>query len=168
MQPETGWQSQKFASFSSIVNSLIAHRMANPALVEKHGWATDQAGVEDAVDAFNARVCVQMGWTDYVMMAEGESPPPKSRPPSQSELQQVSVAAGRAKKIWAGVRTLNDWLDSNEPPVEAEVSSARAAICAKCPKNTEGDFTKWFTKPAAGAITKQIERVRATSSGVPE
>lgn len=84
---------------------------------------------------------------------------PKPKAPSPSEVEQLNAAAGRARKIWSGVRTISDWIDSGAAPVAQEVADARAAICAKCPKNGQGDFTSWFTAPAAGAIKKQVEKL---------
>lgn len=160
VQPETGWQAQRFASFYSIARDLKNHRLGRPDLVTKHGWRTDAEGVEFDVEQFNVRLCLQHGWGEYLDGLEvGGGLPPKSKTPSQQEVEQVGAAAGRAKKIWSGVRTLNDWIDSGEPPVPAELSTKRATICAACPKNTTGDFTAWFTKPAAGAIQKQIEKL---------
>jgi len=159
-QPETGWQSTRMASFSSIVNSLISHRLANPALVASKGWATDYESVANEVDAFNAAICASMGWTQYIMVPEGNPEPPKSKAPSLQEQSQISAAAGRAKKIWAGVKTLNDWLDSDEDPVTLIRSESRAAVCSACPVNGKGDFTQWFTQPAADAIRRQLEKAK--------
>lgn len=163
IQPETGWQPRPHSSFTGICQALRAHRIGNPHLAAKHKWATDMADIEAEVEAFNANICVQMGWTDYLMSPPGEPPPPKTKPPSQAELESVSAAAGRTSKIWAGVRTLNDWIDSGTPPVPVEQAEARASVCAKCPKNGKGDFTRWFTQPAAEAIRRQMEKVTERS-----
>ena len=167
-QPETGWKAPRMVSFQVLVNQIIAHRRGNPALVAKHGWSLDHAAVEEELDAFNARVCLSMGWDAYVMTAGEGDAVPKTRPPSQLDVEQVSVAAGRAKKIWSGIRTLNDWIDSGEAPVPAAMSAQRAQVCAACPKNTAGDFTSWFTKPAALAIQRQIEKLSARKLATPQ
>ena len=160
-QPETGWTAPRFASFNSIVKNLIIHRKGRPDLVAKHKWRTDMEGVEFEVEQFNIQLCLRHGWNDYVEGLEGGSGPvPKSIPPQPQEVEKVSAAAGRAKKIWSGVKTLNDWIDSGEPASTSELSNARATICVACPKNTAGDFTSWFTKPAAGAIKTQIEKLQ--------
>jgi hypothetical protein len=159
VQPETGWVAPRMVSFDTVVNSLIAHRKANAFLAQKHNWATDFDSVAVEVDNYNAAVCAQMGWSDYITTDIGALPPPKSRPPSQSEQNQVSAAGAKSKKIWAGVKTLNDWIDSGEPAVSAELSAARAAACMGCPQNGRGDFTKWFTGPASEAIRRQIGKL---------
>ena len=159
LQPETNWRPQRFASFSVIVNSLIAHRKGRPDLVASKKWALDYDTVANEVDAFNGLLCARHGWTDYIMGNEGEPPPPKSQALLAQERSQIAVAAGRAKKIWAGVKTLNEWIDSGTPPVPSATSEIRGKTCAACPKNGKGDFTSWFTRPASEVIAKQIERI---------
>jgi hypothetical protein len=167
-QPETGWKPPRFQSFMQLVQQIIRHRQANPALAAQHGWNLSPQSVEVELEEFNARICVSMGWDDYVMHTDpGGGLPPKSTAPTQADQKQVSAAAGRAKKIWSGVKTLNDWIDSGDPAVPPELSLARAAICAKCQKNTPGDFTTWFTKPAAGAIQRQLEKVQDRNLSTP-
>ncbi len=156
-QPETKWRSAPWASFDSIVASLIAHRRGNPALASKHAWSTDTVSVSAEVDRYNAMVCAQMGWTKYISVGGGPAPIPKSSPLSPIALSQISAAAAKVRKIWAGVKSLNDWLDSGEPAVEPVKSEKRAAICAECPKNGKGDLTSWFTVPAAESIKRQLE-----------
>lgn len=167
LQPETNWRPPRFASFTTIVTGLISHRRRHPDLVAKQGWKTDVKEVEDEVDEFNANYCIQMGWNDYVMGNEGVAPNPKNQALLEQEKREVVVAASRAKKIWTGVRTLNDWIDSGTPPVETALSEKRANICVKCPKNGKGDFTSWFTKPASDAIAFQIQRKRGMKLSTP-
>lgn len=159
LQPETNWRPQRYASFDTIVNGLIAHRKGRPDLVATKGWALDYDSVADEVDAFNAVICVRHGWNDYIMGDEGVAPPPKPQALLQQEQKQIVAAAGRAKKIWAGVKTSNEWIDSGTPPVPKETSEFRAQTCAACPKNGKGDWTAWFTKPASEVIAKQLERI---------
>lgn len=166
-QPQTKWQPPPFASFNTIVQGLISHRNANPALRDQHHWATDDATVEIEVDEFNARICEQAGWGDYVQAAIGGAAPPFFPVPNQIDQSKLAVAASSVKKIWAGVRTLNDWLDSGDAPVPAEQSGARAGVCASCPKNVPGDFSNWFTRPASEAIRKQLERVKDRNLSTP-
>ena len=166
-QPETKWRSPANASFEIVVQSLMAHRNAQPFLAKKHGWKLEHDEVADEVDAFNARICEQMGWMDYVQAPLGAAPPPKFPAPSPSDASKLAAVAGHVKKIWAGVRTLTDWIDSGEPAVPTDQSSARAAVCAICPKNTPGDFTTWFTKPAAEAIRRQIQKVEHRNLSTP-
>jgi hypothetical protein len=80
---------------------------------------------------------------------------------------RLAAAATSIKTVWSGVKTLDHWIDSGEPAVEYERSSGRAEICASCPRNTSGDFTKWFTKPASETIRKQLERVQERKLSTP-
>lgn len=162
LQPETQWKPRTaFQSFNSIVTSLIAHRQSRPDLVKSKGWALDYDSVAAEVDAFNATICARHGWNNYISDGSGAEPPPKPQALLQHEKSVIAAAAGKAKKIWGGINTLNEWIDSGAPPVAQLKAEDRASICAACPKNGKGDFTSWFTKPAADAITKQIEKLRA-------
>jgi hypothetical protein len=163
LQPETNWQPARFASFNVIVNSLINHRKSNPHLIAQKKWSIDPEDVAREVDMFNANLCARHGWTDYIH--DGSSMMEAAAPKSQALLQQeknvISAAAGKAKKIWSGIRTLNDWIDSGTPPAPQELAERRAATCVACPKNGKGDFTSWFTRPASDAIKEQIEKLAA-------
>lgn len=160
LQPETNWRPPRFASFATIVGGLIAHRRRHPDLVTQKKWKMDPTEVADEVDEFNASYCIRMGWNDYVQTNEGAAPDPKPQALLAQERNVINAAASRAKKIWGGVKTLNSWIDSGTPPVETSRSEIRSAICAACPKNGQGDFTSWFTKPASDMIAKQLDRLK--------
>lgn len=156
--PEVGYRSRDFDSFSTIVNQVQTIISANPGRAQQHGWPTDPATIADWIDDFNARLCQQMGWSDYVTDPNGGAPP-NFQPPSPQEKSRLDAAAGHIRKIWAGVKTLDEWIDSGEPAVPPELAEARAAVCAACPRNGSGDFTSWFAAPAALLIKKQVERL---------
>lgn len=161
LQPETQWQPRtRFQSFDTIVRALIAHRQSRPDLVASKKWALDYDSVANEVDAFNANICARHGWNNYISDGAGAEPPPKTQALLQQERSVIAAAAGKAKKIWGGIRTLNEWIDSGAPPVPTTLAESRAANCAGCKKNGIGDFTAWFTKPASDSITKQIEKLR--------
>jgi len=63
------------------------------------------------------------------------------------------------KKVWQGVKTLNDWIDSKLPPVDQTLSQHRAEVCAACTLNGKGGLEEWFTKPAAAAIKMQLAKL---------
>jgi hypothetical protein len=155
--PETKWRSTPWASFDSIVNEVIQHRMGNPALAMKHRWSTDRAQVEAEVDAFNANVCAQMGWQQFIVGNEGV-PPPKMKAPSAAEVSQLSAVATKVRLVWAGIKNLSEWLDAGAPAVEQTRAELRAHVCVNCPLHGQGDFSAWFTKPAAEAIKRQVEK----------
>lgn len=134
-------------------------RKANPAIAKAKGWATDFDGVANEVDAFNSAICERMGWMNYVSQPSASAPSPKFKALSPIAEKQLSAAAVKIKKVWQGVRSLNDWVESKEPAVPAEVSEKRAATCIACPLNGKGGMEEWFTKPAAAAIKLQFQRL---------
>lgn len=157
-QAETNWEPARYSSFDRIVNGLITHRKSNPHLVAAKKWATDYDTVAQEVDAFNALNCARHGWNDYILSDAGVAPPPKPMALLQQEKSEIAAVAGKAILIWSGIKTLDSWIDSGTPPVPQALSNSRAATCAACPKNGTGEWETWFTKPAAAAIKKQIER----------
>jgi len=159
--PETRWRSTPWASFDVIVQEVIAHRRGNPWLMQKFGKSIDQREVENEVDAFIAEVCARMNWTQFIVGTEGTAPPPKQSPPSQTAVKQLAAAGAKVRLIWAGIRTLGEWLDSGGEPVAQPLAESRAATCAACPLNGDGDFSKWFVAPAAAAIKKMVEKAQA-------
>lgn len=161
-QPEIKWDSMKVLgmhpSLDTLTQAVISARRANPHHMAQHNWSLDFDVVKQEVKQFNVRICQAMGWTEYLTEGGSDAPPFN---PAQSLLnqKQLSAAVDKVKKLWAGVKTANDWLDSGEPPVPQELSEARAAVCVQCHFNGQGDFTAWFTKPASGAIKRQLERL---------
>lgn len=168
IQAQTNWRSRSFESFDSIVRALIRHRQGRPDLIAKHAWATDYNAVADEVEQFNVNLCLKHGWVNYLEgMESGGSSLPKTRPPSPANVESVAVAAGASSKIWSGIKTLNEWIQAGGHPVEAAISERRADVCVACPKNVTGNFTDWFTRPAAGAIKKQIEQLAERKLSTP-
>jgi hypothetical protein len=157
-QPEVPtWKPSFQPSFNSLCQQVLAMRRANPYLAQKSKWAMDPRAIEDEVDHFNALICQRMGWDQYIQSDQGSTPPPKQQGPSHPG--EVAAAAGRAAKIWSGVKTTNEWIDSGVPAVAGELAEKRALVCAGCQQNGQGDFTRWFTSPASEAIKRQIQKV---------
>ncbi len=65
------------------------------------------------------------------------------------------VVAG-ASNVARGTAILVEWIGEGGVPVEIPIAEARAAICAECPLNDKGDWTRWFTQPASDLITQQL------------
>lgn len=153
-QPETGWRPKRHASFYQIVQQVISHRKGNPVMTQKHGWRLDTAGVEQEVDAFNAKLCFDHGWHDYIMGTGVDASPPKLRPRSASG----AVAAGA--DLVGGATALVEMFGEGGRPVASALAATRAAICASCPKNEQGDWTRFFTEPASMLIRKMLGIVK--------
>jgi len=157
------WEAPKMVSFDQVVQGAIAALQANPTVARQLGWDTSYNAMADRIDEHCAQVCQSMGWNDYISQPAAYSVP-KSQPRDQATiLQNLRSAVAASKELVAGAKTLIEFLDSGEPPVDKEEAERRAAICATCPKNEQGDFTRWFTAPAAELIRRQIERAQARS-----
>src|ERR1035437_1925879 len=155
--PELKWSAPgNFPSFTVVCSALNQVIRANAYLATKHHWPVDEHGIESWVDLYNATVCSRMGWADYVLEDVGGTLPKSSPPPHN--LASLSAAAARAKELVAGARTLVEWIDSGAPPVDRDLAQSRALICSTCPKNEKGDWTHWFTTPAAELIRRQVQK----------
>jgi hypothetical protein len=164
VQPETNWHSQKALgrnpSWEVLIGAVIAMRNANPHQREKHSWRTDVEGVADEVDEFNAKICLDNGWKQFVAGADRR---PIPIPPPTPYAQTSNAVVSSIRKLWTGLKTTSDWLESGEAPVAIELAEKRAATCVACPLNAQGNFSDWFTKPAANAIARQIAKLSERS-----
>lgn len=159
--PELKWTAPgNYPSFTVVCDHLQAAINANPFLAQKNQWPSTRAGVEEWVDRYNAELCARMGWDDYVT-TETSGSVPKSQPRYlQETLRNLGAAAAKGKELVAGARTLSEWEDSGEPPVPKAQATARALVCTLCPKNETGDFTRWFTVPAAELIRRKVAKTQ--------
>lgn len=158
--PPLHYQAPRMTSFDLIVSEVERLLKANPALAAQYQWPTTHEAIADWVDETNAQHCLRMGWTDYIQEDGGPSVPKPSGPRQNQLLQGLRSAAAAAKALVAGAKTLMEWDESGEPPVPADQSSARARVCAACPLNQPGDFTEWFTVPAAELIKRRIAKAQ--------
>lgn len=163
-QPEIKWDSRSklpmHSSFDTVVRALISARQANPHYVQKHNWPTDFNTVSDEVDAFNTKVVMMMpGGARFVTDPGGGAPPPFYQAPSPQQQNALLAAASKARKLWSGIKSGNDWIDSGEPAVAQEEAERRASVCVACPLNGQGGLEKFFTVPAAEAIRRQFSKI---------
>ncbi len=166
--PQLKWNAPKGASFNVICDAVEAVVRGNAYLAQQHQWPSGRRDIEEWVDTYNAGVCARMGWMDYVTLGGGSVTLPKSNPRHlQETLQSLGAAAAAAKELVRGARTLVEWIDSGEGGVPPELSTHRAIICAQCPKNEKGDWTRWFTVPAAEMIKRQVERLTQRQLSTP-
>lgn len=148
-QPQTGWDLAKNApgavwDFGGARDAIIAHRKANP----RFGLSTDLKTVEDQLDETNALRMLSIPGADIYVQVD-PSIPPKSAPQHQSGLQSV---AGAVRNVAAGASVLVSWINSGAEAVPQELANKRAEVCATCPMNDSGDWTRLFTVPAQNAI----------------
>lgn len=162
--PAIKWDSRKVLgmhpSFETLVTAVISARNAHPHHKAEHNWSVDRAEVGNEVESFNVKICLSMGWTQYLAESGGSAPAAPFIQTNPQEQKLLLAAATKAKKLWSGLKTLNEWLESNEPAVSSDQSEKRASICVACPFNGKGDLTSFFTSPAAAAIRRQLERVQ--------
>lgn len=146
--PEAKWEAPPNCSFTSIVNGAMAVAAANPHLAKQSQWPRTQEQWETKIDYYNASICKAHGWTGFYMETSGglEGGP---LPNSQSPLQ----FAGRAV---AGANVLSEMFGKDGPIRDQELATKRAETCLKCPKHDNGDWTRWFTKPAQALIIKAL------------
>jgi len=156
------WNSPPFASFDTIVNQVEGLIRSNPAVAQSQGWPTSRVAIENWIDSYNAQVCAQNGWSQYIM-AEGSYDPPKPVPPNR----KLASVAGAVKKAGSGAAVLLEWEKSGQPPVDSTVSARRAEVCAACPQNGSANLTDWFTVPLSEYIRKQIGRLNAMNLTTP-
>lgn len=152
LQPETSWRPIRFSSFDSIVDQVIEHRRANPHLIEKNGWSVDRNTVVTEVDNFNTKVCVQMGWLDYI---EGGGPVAIPFRP-QDPLHPQSLS-GSLANVAAGSGAIVEFVANRQEAVPDDLATARAVICSGCPLNTKGNWLSRFTVPVANAIRIRLQ-----------
>ncbi len=156
MQAEIGWDSTKmvhpFPSVSVLTQAVITVRLANPYMVQKHGWSTEYDEVKAEILQYLALLCLRQGAMNFINT--DESAPPQPEMTQKKTLYQNVVGI---KTVSAGIGVLLDWLGSGGVPVSAEVAERRANICKDCPKNDGGDFKAYFTEPIAAKIKQQLE-----------
>ena len=125
-------------------------RQANPLITKNHNLPTDPTTVAEELDFYNAMICAEMNWDQYIYEGgAADEPPPKS-----SLLSQLLQSGGR---VAAGVNTIKEWEIAGGNLVPQELAEKRAKVCVACPKNESGDLTSWFTLPAAHLILAQLE-----------
>ncbi len=155
-QPETNFFPTPHSSFDSCVVQIIKHRSGNPWLVERNGWSIDPAAVAAELDAYNTKICAEMGWSAYI--ADGEPGDPKVPflvpPPMSGSLSKI---VQYARNVAEGVSTIAEWEIAGGQVVVPELAEARAGTCVKCPKNVKGDLLSFFTRQAASVIARQLE-----------
>lgn len=158
--PEIKYNSAPFSSFDVIVNSVTGLVNSNPNLARQYNWPVTRDAVADWVESVQVQICEMNGWNKYITPTGDSAPPPKHRALSPLDQKQLAAVANKVKKVWQGVKTINDWIEAGGEPVSAQLSERRAQTCVKCPLNGKGGLEEWFTKPASEAIRKQFERLK--------
>ena len=149
IQPQVPrWSITPWVSFDTAVQQTIQMRQANPLISANNGLSLDPQVVANEIDEYNARICAEMRWNDFIW--EGGGPAQPVPFPRLSQLKQSAL------RVAAGVEAIKEWRITGEL-VPQELAEKRSATCVACSLNTAGDLTSWFTVPAAEVIKKELE-----------
>jgi hypothetical protein len=160
-EPTTGAQLNGWG-FDALVSEIVAHRRLNP----RFNLPTDPNVVAQELDLQNAmRMQATRGGDLYIMQDGGGGGVNFTPPPRRNLAARVAATGGR---LGSGISVLADWLGDGAQTVPPEQANARAAICAKCPQNKPGDWTTWFTAPAAAFIKTQLEHRKQMKLTTPD
>lgn len=144
LQPETGWQAPANMSFDSTVQSIIAHRRANP----RFNLPTDYETVATELDAYtSARLQGVKGGEQWLVVGAPNAPFAEARQ------RVVAAAAGVNKYVRntsAGIGLYLSWIGGR--PVKREQAIARGEVCLGCPKHVDGNIGQRFNQEAAKEI----------------
>lgn len=147
-QPETGFNQQTW-DFNSLVQQVQAMRKANP----RFNLSTDVNAIAEEVDQQNALRMLSIPRADSYIVSDA-GPAPNFPFPAQAPLRP---AAGALNRLNQSKAVLVEWLGTGGVPVGRDLAEKRAVTCQACAKNVRGDWTRWFTVPAAQAIRKTLE-----------
>lgn len=67
----------------------------------------------------------------------------------------------------SGAALLFEWEETGDVPADSVLSETRAQVCASCPQNQPGEFSKWFSYSISEMYRKKfaklVERNLSTS-----
>lgn len=140
--------------FDALVALIIQRRQANP----RFGLTLNVAAVQAEVDLQNAlRMQSIRGGENFIVQEDGlPAPPGGSGSFTDPHNPRRSVVGDKVKAIAAGASLLLDWLGAGGETVPQTLAESRAQVCASCPQNQPGDWTRLFTEPAANKIKQQL------------
>ena len=149
-EKRTGWKSWVVDptsqwDFALLVTRYREHALANPGLA----LPTDTKTIEDMMDLANALRYAQIAGADIYITRTGDS-----APKTIAHNNQV----GRVAQVAVGAKIIIEWIKSKEEAVSQDVATDRARVCVACPKHGSGDWTRYFTEPAAAAIKLEYAR----------
>lgn len=140
--------------FERLCQEVQSIRQNNP----RFKLSTDLNAIRAEVDYYNALAMSRLrGGEGYITQDAAGAPASFINPQRSGRLQ---AAAGAVKKLRAGMGLIEAWEHAGYPSVPAEQSNFRGAVCASCPKNELGHYTRWFTVPASEHIRKRAEKLR--------
>lgn len=146
------WTPQRGASFQVICDGLRTARMANPGITAAKNLSTDPNAIAEEVDNFNAALCEQHGWTDFITGPGGAAVPFQQGQQQRPRTNPLNILRNAA----VGAEVLVEWIANGGEAAPQEQANSRAAVCVKCPLNLKGDWASLFTVPISNAIRKAL------------
>lgn len=169
-QAETGFDLVKACpicrySFAKAVDAIRKHRSQNP----RFKLSTDPTIIANELDVTNALRVAQMRNAESYIVSDTNIA--LDAPPKLQALRTGRPAAagggGVLPKMVAGIGTIVDWLGDGGEAVPAELANARAATCASCKWNDQGDWTRFFTAPVSEGIRRHLGIRKDMGLGTP-
>lgn len=149
-EPKTGW-TYRSDVFTTTRDAIIAHRMANP----QHKLRTDPEYVEwEMEQRYEAKLKALPGGGQWLILAPADSPPPVFQKPRS---RSVAAAGLKMENAAQGIGAIKDWLGDGLRSVPQELANKRAAICAPCPLNIDGNFFERLEGVAAQAVKLLVQ-----------
>lgn len=142
--------SEGYWDFNTLVQNVIARRRQNP----RFNLPTNFDEVATEVDTQNAERVSRIPNAGLFIIDDGGGGGVASVFPIPQAVRLGAV--GKVRNVATGVKLLTEWLGSGATPVERSVAVPRAEICSTCPRNSKGDWSKFFVESAAEAIRKQV------------
>lgn len=148
LHPEAGMTKPfRSPSFSGAKKFELSFRKGNPALCKKNNWTLDDEEIDMFVEQQNVARLVAGGFTQFLIFDDSNSPP-KAR--GQRVFPgALAAAAGHLKNSGLGMKLMIQWLGEGLKPVPIEIAEKRAAICAECPVNKDGNLIQRMDAIAA-------------------
>jgi hypothetical protein len=148
LHPEAGmtkpFRSPSFTGAKAFERSF---RKGNPALCAKHGWSLDEAEIDNYVEQQNVARLIADGFTTFVEFTDGVAPP---KTDGHRVLPgALAAAAGHLKNSSLGMKLMVQWLGDGLKPEPIDIAEKRAAICAVCPMNQDGNWIQKLDAQAA-------------------
>jgi hypothetical protein len=160
----TNFKANQYDSFTAQCQGVQMARSANPAMCKRYRKSTNMAEIEAEVDEQWATVAHDHGWVDFyntVVRGGGQSQSPFLNPvPRKRDL------VGLANMAVVGIETIGEMFGP-EGPCDRETAEKNAAVCANCPLNEKGDWTRFFTIPVSFAVKKMMQLVKDSNLTTP-
>jgi len=145
-------QTKTFWSFGEAVSWFSGIANSNPQLK----LPTQPDTIANYIDQQNALRCLGIPGADVYVIGKG-GPIQTAETKKVTLLKPLTAVGDKIRQLAAGATLLDEWRAEGYPTVPATEATRRAFICADCPKNGQGDLTRWFTVLASEAVRKWVE-----------